>query len=244
MLTQSDREGARWARGGGLVVGVAACVTLFCAAMTAEGAIVFDFNSLAAGVKSSNLGTDLIETYMEGIYGSNITIPTGAKTLKNKPENVGPALYLGNTDNGVDHRPTLDTYLINRWDSGYDKIEIRFEESPIMAFELDWQIFPVTVNGQNADLTIKADGVTVFYSQLIGSQKPNGQMSHFVYSSSTPITDLQFIDWTDAPIGIDNLAVTQYSPPSPPGTVPEPASLVTWFVLGGMAIAIGWWRKR
>ena len=27
-------------------------------------------------------------------------------------------------------------------------------------------------------------------------------------------------------------------------TIPEPASVVIWSLLGGLAVAVGWWRRR
>jgi hypothetical protein len=173
---------------------------------------------------------DRIEDYMEDIYGSNITVLLGAQTRTSRVENRPNGtldMYLGNSDGAMDrgdcsnpgadaacHGGNPDTFLINRWNSTSvpsglrDRIVITFLDVPIMGFEVDWEIFPVTMNGQNADITIKADGEQLFFSQLLGIDKERGDLGHFAISFDQPVHTLEFIDWSDAPIGIDNLQVT------------------------------------
>jgi hypothetical protein len=213
--------------------------------------ILFDFNPLAANLNTAN-GNDPVESYMEGLYGTAITVARGAKTLKGRPEEPHPkGLYLGNSDGALDRGPFVtppghpdpkDTYLINRWNSNCclatekDRITIIFEERPILAAEFDWEIFPVNSNGTTADFTFKADGVTYFYTALTTlAEKQLGDLGHFSVTFPRPVRKLEFIDWTDAPIGIDNLRVT----------VPGPAPAV---LLGAGLALLGamtrWWKRR
>jgi hypothetical protein len=192
---------------------------------------MFDFNSLDSWIHS-NWGEDTIENYMESIYGSEITLRSGARTLKNKPESVGPPMYLGNSDLMVMHPTPKDTYLINRWDDGYDRITVEFLEDPVWAIEFDWQIFPVTQG--KADLTVKADGVTVFYFNNSANLQ-NGAMGHESITFSSPVRKLEFIDWRTAPIGIDNLFVSRQQ------IAPEPSASAL-FLLGGAGLAFA--RRR
>jgi len=223
-------------------------LSAFAASAPCQAGFLFDFNTLAAGVNSAT-GADPIETYMEGVYGSDIAVALGAKTLKEKPEAVGPTNFLGNTDNGVYHVNPKDTYLINRWNSTTvptnlrDRITIEFLAAPVSFIEFDWQIFPVTTG--KADITVKADGVTIFYYDNDNTQaeKEAGKMGHFSWFSpgGTPVTKFEFIDWTTAPIGIDNLNVDreQRLPP-----VPEPTGIVLWSSLMGVSALVTAYRRR
>ncbi len=221
---------------------ILAVLCTFAASATCQAGILFDFNSLAEGISSTS-SEDPISQYMEDIYGSEITIPLGTKTLKSKPENVGPTLYLGNSDNGVAHGWPKDTYLINKWQNGYDRITIIFEDVPINSVEFDWQIFPVTTG--KADLTVKADGTTIFYYDNAGTQaeKEAGKMGHFAMTFLSPVSKLEFIDWTTAPIGIDNLYVTN-TPPQQEPPVPEPAAMLIWGGFLGAGALVGAYRRR
>ena len=213
----------------GFVVG---CVAL--AATPAQAAILFDFNALGGttNASSNNAGMDTIDTYMSNVYGSTVKIAYGARTRRSNIDPY-PDYWLGNTDGATSssdaastsHGGTPDTFLINRWNSSLpnsvkDRIVISFLDEPIYGLEVDWEIFPVVATSSaNADLTIKADGVTIFFHELLGAAKALGAMGHFSYMFAQGVTTLEFIDWFDAPVGIDNLTVTQNEP------VPEPATL-------------------
>ena len=208
--------------------------TLACPGGVFAGSILFNFNPLAANLNSaagSAPGQDPMEDYMEAIYGSPITVNLGAKTLKDRPENPHPAgLYLGNSDGALDrgvfvnppgHPDPKDTYLINRWNSSCcaanqkDRIAITFEQQPIIGAEFDWEIFPVNSNGTTADFTFKADGAVYYYTALLSlSEKQQGDLGHYAVSFPNSVHTLEFIDWTDAPVGIDNLRVIVPGPPT------------------------------
>ncbi len=223
--------------------------------MAPAGTILFDFNVLPANVNSAAgnaPGQDAIEDNMEALYGSPITVNLGAKTLKDRPENPHPAgLYLGNSDGALDrgafvmppgHADPKDTYLINRWNSSCcaanqkDRIVITFEQRPITGAEFDWEIFPVNGVSTSADFTFKADGVQYYYTALTTlSEKQQGDLGHYAVSFSTPVKTLEFIDWTDAPIGIDNLRVTV------PDWASNELSAITDFPTRALIAQRRWW---
>lgn len=232
---------------------------LIALAPPAAESVLFDFNSLAAGVNSTS-GADKIETYMESMYGSNITVNWGARTMKGKPESGRPAanqLYLANSDDAPDRGPMAgspywhadpkDTYLINRWNTNpskscgptcmNDRIVFIFDV-PIISAEWDWEIFPINSASKKADLTVKADGVTIFYASLTTlADKMLGDLGHAgPFFFATPVNKLEFIDWTNAPDGIDNLRVTP---------VPDDAPAVLILAAGfGALVALAYRRSR
>jgi hypothetical protein len=213
--------------------------------------VLFDFNSLAENINSTN-SEDAIEDYMEALWGSEITVKRGAKTFKSRiegrPANPFDA-YLGNTDGAVGrtdcpsdpacHGQAPDTFLINRWNANglaaneRDRIAITFEEEPIFSVEFDWAIYPVTEGGQNADLTVWADETQIFFTQLLGEEKEKGDLGHFFLNFNGPVRTLQFVDWNDAPIGIDNLRVGRQVP------WPDPLLLLAAGLAGP-----AWWTAR
>lgn len=198
--------------------------------------ILFNFNSLADNTMSTG-GEDAIENYMEGIYGSEITLDLGAMADDDRVEGRPTGAYLG-----------PDIYLRNRWNATSvpsnlrDRIGIQFNVVPITGLEFDWEIFPVTQSGQNADFTVRVwtqqqlndedAGTVIFFTQLLGPAKELGALGHESFSFSSPITRVEFIDWNDAPIGIDNLSTTQ---------TPVPGTLV---LLGAGLLALGIGRAR
>ena len=148
-----------------------------------------------------------------------------------------------------------DTYLINDWQNASanmnDRIAMTFAK-PISSVAFDWEIFPQTNMG--ADIDVYAIGVG-FSVDILSETLPfcstncltpppptpnvqTGDLGHFntYYFDSShgwnygPVTQLQFVDWTTAPVGIDNLQVG--TPDPEPGTVlllgSGLAGLVTW----------------
>jgi hypothetical protein len=208
-------------------VGIAG-VTLLVSGSVNAAPILFDFNAAPVEMNSAT-GSDPIETYMEGIYGSSITLAAGARNEDDRTEGMNNTYpYLGSTNGAIDRLGTCgtgpcatsnpDRFLINRWSNGFDRITITFDVVPITGIQFDWEIFPVTQSGQNADLTfrwIDINGVSnsLLIQALAGANKQLGDMGHSSFAFSTPVRTIEFIDWTDAPIGVDNLVITQTPAP-------------------------------
>src|SRR5207237_9264300 len=123
-----------------------------------------------------------------------------------------------------------DTYLINDWQNASanmnDRIAMTFAK-PISSVAFDWEIFPQTNMG--ADIDVYAIGVG-FSVDILSETLPfcstncltpptpnvqTGDLGHFntYYFDSShgwnygPVTQLQFVYWTTAAVGVENLTV-------------------------------------
>jgi hypothetical protein len=256
-----------WFRVSSKLLPILALFVLFAMAAKSQAGILFNFNSPTINPVISSQGGetdppgDAIEAYMSLLYGSDVDVALGAKLVHNKPENIaGFNVYLGNTDvvapfvapplnPNVTNTGVSDNYLINRWNASSlpptvrDRIVIEFTQVPIIKMSVDWQIFPINSTTATADLTIKADGNQIFYydNDNTHAERIAGKMGHFSITFANPVHKLEFIDWTDAPIGIDNLWVESPPEDSPP-VVPEPTTLLIWTGFAGALVAT--YRRR
>lgn len=217
----------------GIIAKSICCLTaiLGLAAGQANAGFLLDFNALddheysQYGNQTYGSSADPIEEYIESVIGSDVWVYRGTKTLKYKPENVGPWAYLGNTDYGVWHPNPKDTYLINRWQDGYDRITMIFEVA-LTSISFDWQIFPATQG--KSDIKVLGDGVEYFHYDN-SANVLNGAMGHASIVFNAPVHKLEFVDWKTAPVGIDNLYISS--------EVPEPATGVM-ALLGTLGITV------
>ncbi|MGE5302915.1 MAG: PEP-CTERM sorting domain-containing protein [Alphaproteobacteria bacterium] len=157
----------------------------------ADSVVLFDFNQLQpSGKKQKHQGSTptVIESYMEGIYGSDIM--------------VGPGVQAANsaTRGGVLSAP--NTFLTN----GKGKnggISLTFEADPIGSFAVDWG-----VQRGGRGIMIVADGVIIYQHLLTKSEKKTGLIGHFdPFFFDQPIQTLQFIGMKKTKLTIDNLEV-------------------------------------
>lgn len=137
-------------------------------------AAFFDFDNLPYPGDSSD-----IESYMEDIYGSDITVANAV---------VGDGI--GEGPLGPDH------YIQSSLSLGYDWFEISFNEVPINEVSFEWGS---TLNRFIAE----ADGVVILDTGIVGYD-----YGIFSTVFENPVTTLMFHDSFLGEVGIDNLDVT------------------------------------
>ena len=161
--------------------GIIIALAVVFAMSTTASAILFDFDDAPyLG------GAAAIEAYMEGIYGSDITVTNGI---------VGDGLANGPL--GPDH-------YIQNWPSwGTHWFSFSFNEVPITSVSFDWA---VELDAFHA----YADGVE-FFSQGYGVWSSGNSGT---YSFASPVTTLTFSNSWLGEIEVDNLNVTPVPEPA------------------------------
>jgi len=168
-----------------LLAMVVVCLGMIIFGMAGVGmAITFDFNSLTLGA-----GPGAIESYMEGLYGSDITVQNAI---------VGDGIFAG---------PLGPDKYIQDGGSGQHWIEISFNAAPITSVSFDWG---VELDAFHA----LADGAE-FFSLGTGIWS-SGSSGTFNFAS--PVTTLRFTNSKFGEIEVDNLNVTPASAPVPEPT--------------------------
>jgi hypothetical protein len=167
----------------GFLATIAVMVTLgFALSPKAEATLVsFDFE----GAPYLG-GAAAIESYMEGVYGSDITVANGL---------VG---------NGVPDGPLgPDHYIQNNPTLGVHWFSISFNAVPIVAVSFDWGV-------RLDNLTASADGNVFFSGPYSAFDSGNTGTINF----ASPVTTLEFTDGFLGEIEIDNLEVTPVPEPA------------------------------
>jgi hypothetical protein len=191
---------------------------------------LFDFDRINAPKKKSQQAA-AIESYMEHLYGSEITV--GART-----QVVNSSGNLART--GAALSAPSDGYL----KSGKGKnsgITLSFDASPISSFSVDSQVFK-----RGVGLIIKADGVIIYQHLLTTAERRSGIMDTIdPIFFDNPVHTIEFIGLKRTKIGIDNFQVN-FDSLGPDGSsqvasVPEPSSLL---MLGVGFFAAAWFLRR
>lgn len=190
---------------------------------------LFDFNEINAP-KKKKLHAAAIDTYMEQLYGSEITVGprtqvagipgTGARSALSLSAGSGPFLKNGPGKNSA--------------------IALSFDASPISSFSVDAQVFK-----RGVGILIKADGVIVYQHLLTKAEKRSGIMDSIdPILFDQPVHTLEFIGMKRTKIGIDNLQVnlgTDLGADPPLASIPEPFSLL---LLGVGFLVVVWLARR
>jgi len=199
---------------------------------------LFDFDQINAPKKKSQ-HVAAIESYMERLYESEITVGPGAQIVKSS---ANPA----STATGFS--PSSAGYLKSGKNSA---ITLSFDASPITSFSVDSQVFK-----RGVGIAIKADGVIIYQHLLTKAERRSGIMQSIdPIFFDKPVHTIEFIGLKRTKIGIDNLEVnldgfkgTNGSSPgagtngsSQVARVPEPSSLL---MLGVGFVAASWLGRR
>jgi hypothetical protein len=171
-------------------------VLLSSQAAFADSVVMFDFNQLPPSGKKKHQGSSptVIESYMEGLYGSDITVGPGVQAAN--------AATKGGHKNSGGVLSAPNTFLTN----GKAKnggISLTFGADPIGSFAVDWG-----VQKGGSGIIIKADGVIIYQHLLTKREKKTGLLGHFdPFIFDHPIQTLQFIGMKKTKLTIDNLEV-------------------------------------
>lgn len=191
---------------------------------------LFDFNEINAPKKKSQHAA-AIDSYMESLYGSEITV--GPKTqVVGSPGNRRRA--------AASLSPASGAFLKNSGGKN-SGITLSFDASPISSFSVDSQVFK-----RGVGILVKADGVIIYQHLLTKAEKRSGIMDSIdPVFFDTPVHTLEFIGMKRTKIGIDNLRVNlsedQIGADVPLASIPEPSSLL---MLGVGFLAAAWLARR
>jgi len=202
---------------------------------------LFDFNELNVPKKKSQQAA-AIESYMERLYGSDITVGPGPQIVTSAPRGAQAAQAASGLS------PAYDAYL-KSGNARNPGITLSFDASPISSFSVDSLVFK-----RGVGILIKADGVIVFQHLLTKAEKRSGVMESIdpVFFDK-PIQTLEFIGINRSKIAIDNLEVNLSTPSvnredqlgadqiAQLASVPEPSSLL---MLGVGFLATSWLMRR
>jgi hypothetical protein len=202
----------------------------------------FDFDGINAP-KKKKAQSAAIDSYMERVYGSDITVGPGAQV-------VGPRAPRTRGHAAAGFSPPSDSFL--KTGKGRNSgITLSFDASPISSFSVDSQVFK-----RGVGLIIKADGVIIYQHLLTKAEKRSGIMDSIdPIFFDKPIHTLEFTGIKKSKIGIDDLVVNLSQPSgdlegqlgaeeasqAKVASVPEPSSLL---MLGLGFLAASWLSRR
>jgi len=155
----------------------------------ASSMTVFDFDSIQSTSKKGAGGAS-VEAYMEGLYGSNLSVSQKTAAVR------GPSIY-----NNAD----LDnSYLkIGKGKGGPPAIVINFDDDPIHSFSVDFKLLR-----KAKSFSILADGELINHQSLTKAQKKSGLSGHQnAYFFDKPVHSLRFVGLKKKSFAIDNLVV-------------------------------------
>lgn len=159
--------------------------------------VVFDFDDIQTQSRRGATASD-IEVYMEGLYGSDITVSPNATAVRSSGRNTlnfpnSPTASL-NGNGG---------YLKVGRGRGHSGITVDFGDHPISSFSIDWRIFK---GGKS--FTILADGEVIDLHTLSKAERKSGLTGHQdTYYFDTPVQKLEFIGLKKKSFAIDNLVI-------------------------------------
>jgi len=162
----------------------------------AASMVLFDFDHLHSDSKKG-ITAPTIEAYMEGLFGSDISVSRNTTAVNNNGTITNFSQRLSGTLGGS------DSYLKVGKGKGPSGITIDFGNNPIESFAVDFQLFK-----KAKSFTILADGVVINQQTLSKAQRKTGLAGHQnAYFFDTPVQTLQFVGVNKKSFAIDNLVI-------------------------------------
>jgi len=161
-------------------------LAMLCAPSAAMSTVVFDFDDVPPPMRRTPAGQQ-VETYMEGLYGSNLTVSQKTNAVR------GTSI--------LDPADSANRYLQIGKGKGPAAIVINFDENPIDSFSIDFKLFKKAKN-----LSIFADGELIDVEALSKAQRKKGLSGQKVFVFDTPVHTLEFLGKKKS-FAIDNLVV-------------------------------------
>jgi hypothetical protein len=162
----------------------------------AASMVLFDFDQIHSQSTKGVTGSD-IEAYMEGLFGSDISVSRNTTAVNNNGTISNSSQRLSETLAGS------NSYLKVGKGKGTSGITIDFGDNPIDSFSVDFQLFKRAKN-----FSILADGVVINQQVLSKSQRKTGLTGHQnAYFFDAPVHTLQFVGVNKKSFAIDNLVI-------------------------------------
>jgi PEP-CTERM motif-containing protein len=160
------------------------------------GMVSFDFDEIQSPSKKG-AAAPAIELYMEGLFGSDLSVSQNAAFGRRAGSAVGTLLQSPSTALGISNG-----YLKAGKGKG-SGISFDFGGNPIHSFSIDWLL---AKGGKS--FAILADGVVINQQTLSKAQKKSGASGHQnSYFFDTPIHKLEFVGLKKKSFAIDNLVI-------------------------------------
>jgi hypothetical protein len=161
-------------------------LAMLCAPSAALSTTVFDFDDVPGPARRTPAGQQ-VELYMEGLYGSNLTVSQKTTAVQ------GASI--------LDPADSANRNLEIRKGKGATAIVIQFDDNPIDSFSIDYKLFK-----KSKGLSIFADGVLIDVEALTKAQKKKGLSGQKIFTFDTPVHTLEFRGKKRS-FAIDNLVV-------------------------------------
>ena len=152
----------------------------------ATSTVMFDFDDVAPSSRQS-AGGPQIEVYMEGLYGSNVTVSQKTSAVR------GASI--------LDPADLDNSYLQLGKGKRAQAIVIHFDDDPIDSFSIDFKLFKKAKN-----FSIYADGELISLDALSKAEKKKGMSGQKTIFFDTPVHTLEFVGKKKS-FAIDNLVV-------------------------------------
>jgi PEP-CTERM motif len=153
----------------------------------AMSTVIFDFDEVPLPYRKTP-GGSLVEVYMEGLYGSDVSV--SSKTSAAHGASILNSLDLDNS------------YLKIGKGKGPSAIVINFVDDPIDSFSVDFKLFKKAKN-----FSILADGQLISMDTLSKAQRKTGLSGEKIFFFDSPVHTLEFIGKSKKSFAIDNLVV-------------------------------------